>query len=268
MFNNFLNNFIVQIYEVQDPTEAQILLDMGVNHIGSVILSENNWKDPLIKETVHVVHASKAKSSLIPLFSNNDTIMRTLDYFQPDIVHFCEDISHVENQPERLDNLICIQENVKIKFPEIKIMRSIPIAPEGLADRVPTIELAGIFESISDYFLTDTLLINGSDFRTGKQPVNNFVGITGIICDWNMAEKLIQSSRIPVILAGGISPDNVFESILQCRPAGIDSCSNTNKVEKGCPVRFKKDTDKVKRLMSETHKAINILKNIVNQEVF
>ena len=69
-----LNNFIVQIYEVQDPAEAQMLLDMGINHIGSVILSESNWKNPLIKETVHVVQASKAKSSLIPLFSNNKTI--------------------------------------------------------------------------------------------------------------------------------------------------------------------------------------------------
>ena len=116
-----LNNFIVQIYEVQNPTEAQMLLEMGVNHIGSVILSENTWKDPLIKETVHMVQTSKAKSSLIPLFSNNETIMRTLDYFQPDIVHFCEDLSHTGNLPERLDNLIRIQENVKIKFPEIKI---------------------------------------------------------------------------------------------------------------------------------------------------
>ena len=263
-----LNNFIVQIYEVQDPTEAYMLLDMGVNHIGSVILSESEWKNPLIKETVHVVQTSKAKSSLIPLFSNNDAIMHTLDYFQPDIIHFCEDISHAQNLPERLDDLIRIQENVKIKFPEIKIMRTVPIASPGFADRIPTIELAGLFESISDYFLTDTLLINTSNIKGHKQPVNHFVGITGMVCDWDMAEKLVQSSRIPVILAGGISPDNAFKSILQCRPSGIDSCSNTNKVEKGRSVRFKKDPDKIKRLMSETHKAINILNNTGNQEDF
>lgn len=264
-----LNNFIVQIYEVQDPIEAKLLLDMGVNHIGSVILSEHKWKDPLIKETIHMVQASKAKSSLIPLFSNNEIIMRALDYYQPDIVHFCEDISHAKNPYDSINDLILNQKKVKIKFPKIKIMRSIPIARPGLADLVPTIELAGMFEHISDYFLTDTLLVNRSDSTTKKQPVNNFVGITGLICDWNMATKLIKSSRIPVILAGGISPDNTYEAILQCLPSGIDSCTNTNKIDaKGRLVRFKKDPDKLKRLMNETCKAINILKSTGTQEDF
>jgi phosphoribosylanthranilate isomerase len=69
------------------------------------------------------------------------------------------------------------------------------------------------------------------------------------------------SCRIPVILAGGISPDNVAEGIRRVRPAGVDSCTRTNALDKkGVPIRFKKDLQQVRRLVSavrETEKALN-----------
>jgi len=268
-----LNSFTIQIYEVQEPAEAQMLLDIGVNYIGSVILSEHNRNDPLLKQTINTVKASKAKSSLIPLFSNIENIIRAIDYYKPDIIHFCDNISDTQNPSGKpsheIEKLILNQEKVKTKFPEIKITRSVPIARPGLAHLVPTIELAAMFEDVSDCFLTDTLLVSNRNSKPEKQPVTDFVGITGLVCDWDMAAKLVKSSRIPVILAGGISPDNVFESILKCKPSGIDSCTNTNMVDaKGSPIRFKKDANKVKRLINEVRKAVNILKRKDNQEDF
>ena len=63
---------------------------------------------------------------------------------------------------------------------------------------------------------------------SNDQPVEGFVGITGKTCDWIAARRLVESSRIPVILAGGLSPENVYEGILAIRPAGVDSCTLTN----------------------------------------
>ena len=81
---------IVQIYEVQNPQEAEELIQIGVDHIGSVIVSETDWKVSGVRDTMDLVSSSSAKSCLIPLFNSPDSVWRTLDYYQPDIVNFCE----------------------------------------------------------------------------------------------------------------------------------------------------------------------------------
>jgi phosphoribosylanthranilate isomerase len=58
-----IKKIIIQIYEVQDPAEAQALINTGVDHIGSVIVSEMDWKIPGLKETTELVRSSSAKSS-------------------------------------------------------------------------------------------------------------------------------------------------------------------------------------------------------------
>ena len=57
---------LVQIYEIQDPHEAELMVEQGVDRIGSVILSESEWKVPLVREAVRLVNTSGSQSSLIP----------------------------------------------------------------------------------------------------------------------------------------------------------------------------------------------------------
>jgi phosphoribosylanthranilate isomerase len=246
---------IVQIYEVQDPGEAHKLINIGVDHIGSVIVSEADWKISDLKDTIEQVRTSPACSSLIPLYNSLNSVLRTLDYYQPDIVHFCEALTDHQDIWAFCSRLIELQENVKKTFPHIQIMRSIPIAKTGLEHQVPTLEIARRFEPTSDFFLTDTLLIEAAGSDTSDQPVQGFVGITGQTCSWHSAAQLVAASKIPVILAGGISPENVAEGVLKVRPAGIDSCTSTNALDaQGEPIRFKKDIGAVKQLVSEVRK--------------
>jgi len=57
-------------------------------------------------------------------------------------------------------------------------------------------------------------------------------------------------------LAGGITPDNVFDGIMQVMPAGVDSCTGTNILDsKGRSIRFKKDLEKVKHMVDEARRA-------------
>lgn len=253
---------IIQIYEVQTPHEAEALIEKGVDHIGSVLISEESLKQSLLKETIELVGRSTSKSSLIPLFSNIDSISDALDFYKPDIVHFCEDLTGYKNNRPAIDFLINLQENVREKFPEIMIMRSIPVSQPGTAELFSSVELAKRFENISDFFLTDTVIMNDSGPIPDNQPVNGFIGITGRTCDWDIARILVDSVDIPVILAGGLSPDNVFDGILKMEPAGVDSCTQTNACDiQGNPVRFKKDIFKVKRFIEETKRAELYLKN-------
>jgi phosphoribosylanthranilate isomerase len=126
----------------------------------------------------------------------------------------------------------------------IPIAISIPIAEKGLAHLVPTNALARAFEPFSDLFLTDTLLLPSARDRLGAQPEQGFVGITGRTCDWEAAAELVEKSRIPVVLAGGIGPENVRDGIARVRPWGVDSCTGTNAADQqGKPIRFRKDLD-------------------------
>ena len=260
-----MEKIITQIYEVQTPAEAKQIIELGVDHIGSVIVSEDNWKVPLIKETIENIKGTTFKSSLIPLFKKPEIIFKVLNYYRPDIVHFCDDLSNHNDVKENYEDLLYLQHNVKEKFPEIMIMRSIPIAQSGKTETVDTINMARIFEPVSDFFLTDTLLTAKSNVSTDQQPVNGFIGITGKTCDWDMARKLVNSSSIPVILAGGISPDNVFDGITYVRPAGVDSCTATNaKDENGGLIRLKKDFKKIKRFV----KAVRRAEKENNEEVY
>lgn len=241
---------IIQIYEIQTPEEASQMIDLGVDHIGSVLLSSNDWKNPVLKSTIQRVKIAGCKSSLIPLFTQVNIISEALAYYQPDIVHFCETLPLSVNDTEALKGIVDRQIAIRQKFPELEIMRSIPIASQGHGDLVPSLAVAGVFEPYSDWFLTDTLKIKDKEPLEKEQPVAGFIGITGQTCDWKVARALVRQSRIPVILAGGIGPENVADGIAQVGPWGVDSCTLTNRVDaKGCPIRFKKDPDKVRAMV-------------------
>lgn len=250
-----MTKLIVQIYEIQEPSETEMVIEAGVDHIGGVILSEDFLKNEKLRESLKIIEKSDALSSLIPLFSNQESIYRVIDWYRPDIIHFCESLSDENGILPFCNKLVLLQKELKKRYPEIKIMRSVPIATTQMVSSVPTLEIAKMFERVSDFFLTDTLLFNGKGSEK-EQPVDGFVGITGITCDWNMAKKLVEQSEIPVILAGGLSPDNVYDGSIHIKPAGVDSCTQTNlKDKKGNSLRFQKDIEKVKRFVTEARRA-------------
>jgi phosphoribosylanthranilate isomerase len=246
---------IVQIYEIQTPAEAELMIDLGVDHVGTVVVDPQNWKSPAIRETIRIVQAAGKKSSLIPLYNRPERVLETLDFYHPDIVHFCDSLTNGKAVLSSCEQLVQLQQTVKEHFGDMAIMRSIPIAPPAQADAVPTLDLARLFEPVSDYFLTDTLLIPSAAAAGVEQPVAGFIGITGKICDWQMARRLVESSAIPVILAGGITPENAAAGYSQVQPAGLDSCTGTNATDAtGQAVRFKKDPAKVRQLVTVVRK--------------
>ncbi len=71
-------------------------------------------------------------------------------------------------------------------------------------------EIAEIGEDEADALLLDTY-------------VEGLHGGTGRTFDWSAARKL--KTRLPIILAGGLTPENVAEAIQVARPYGVDVAS-------------------------------------------
>lgn len=245
---------ITQIYEIQNPDEVERICVLGVDHIGSVVLSVEEWQQPVLRETVLTVQKSGKKSSLIPLFNDPETVFRSLDYYRPDIVHFCDMLSLDAGGIAACQRLMALQQDIRVRYPDLAIMRSIPIGRRTSNANVDSLSMAELFQPVSDYFLTDTVLSAGAFLSS--QPVEGFVGITGQTCHWETARELVAQSRIPVILAGGLSPENVYDGIRFVKPAGVDSCTCTNRLDdQGRPIRFQKDRERVKRFVEETRRA-------------
>jgi phosphoribosylanthranilate isomerase len=238
----------VQIYEIQNPLEAETLIELGVDRIGSVILSEADWKVPAIRDAILVSKDARVKHSLIPLFATENVLFQCVDYYAPDVIHFCESFVDQRSVTASCDALTDLHISVKERFPEVEIMRTVPVGAPGSTQSIPTFEVAKCFEATSDYFLADTSL--------HSEPVHGFVGITGHTCDWTVARELTLKSSLPVILAGGLSPDNVYAAIMQVRPFGVDSCTRTNAVdEHGKPIRFLKDFSAVDAFVKAVRQA-------------
>jgi phosphoribosylanthranilate isomerase len=67
----------------------------------------------------------------------------------------------------------------------------------------------------------DVLLFDTVAVMNGKTKF----GGTGVTSDWNIVEELMQEVKIPVLLAGGINPNNTGEALRSLNPTGIDLCS-------------------------------------------
>lgn len=65
--------------------------------------------------------------------------------------------------------------------------------------------------------LWDAVILDSFDSVSGK------VGATGLTHDWSLSARIVRRSTVPVILAGGLNPENVADSIAIVRPQGVDA---------------------------------------------
>ena len=54
---------------------------------------------------------------------------------------------------------------------------------------------------------------------------SQMAGGSGITHDWEISKRIIDEVRIPVLLAGGLNPENVAEAARAAKPYGVDTAS-------------------------------------------
>jgi phosphoribosylanthranilate isomerase len=60
------------------------------------------------------------------------------------------------------------------------------------------------------------------------------VGGTGKIHDWLKSAELAATCKVPVILAGGLNPENITDAIRAVRPYGVDANSGLKDEKRSC----------------------------------
>ena len=152
-----------KIYEIQTPEEAELCLELGVDHVGSVLLPEAAERQPA-SGTSSPDGRGRGQELLDSAVSGPENrLFRAMDYYRPDLVQFCESLTDEQGKPVDLTPIIEKQLGFKRKFTEISIIRTIPVPAKGNSPGFPTLELAAALEGTSDFFLTDTWL--------GREPV-------------------------------------------------------------------------------------------------
>jgi len=76
------------------------------------------------------------------------------------------------------------------------------------------------------------------------------LGGTGEVHDWDLSSKLVRELKVPVVLAGGLDPENVAEAVKKVRPYAVDVSSG---VETNCAKDHQKITSFVREVMSCSH---------------
>jgi len=113
-------------------------------------------------------------------------------------------------------------------------MRSIPVTDQA------SVGIARSYDRIADFLLLDS-------HKAGDRQI----GALGVTHDWELDRQIVDSVSIPVIIAGGLGPENVVDAIKSVRPAGVDSKTRTDKTDGS----HAKDLDKVRQFV-ELAKAI------------
>ena len=188
---------LTQIYEVSTLGEARSIAMIGVDHVGILVGKGEFPRELSVERAADVAAEVLPPSRVSALFLTADlsAISKCAAALRPPIVH-------LGAAPELLSP--GDGGSAEIHTPGCVIMRSVPVVDEG------SIALACDYDGITDFLLLDS-----------HRPFDRQIGALGVTHDWTISRRIVELVRTPVILAGGLGPDNVAEAILAVRPAGV-----------------------------------------------
>ena len=191
---------IVQIAGIKNKEEAKKCVEAGVDAIG-LLVGRTHESNDFIDE-----HKAKEIIDSLPAFvfsvmithlEDGDEICRIAKFIG------CNTIQLHSHLPESE------VEKIRKNLPYIKLLRLIHISETGITTDIDSIKI------VDAYFL------DSFNLKT------NQVGGTGLTHNWDIDKNLCATLDKPVIIAGGLNPDNVADAIRYSHPFGVDVNSGT-----------------------------------------
>lgn len=126
-----------------------------------------------------------------------------------------------------------IYEDFKREIPSIKIVQVIHVIDEKTLD-----EALEISEKV------DALLLDSGNPNLAIKEL----GGTGRIHNWAISRQIVEQSKVPVFLAGGLKVENVRAAIDAVQPYGLDLCSGVRTEGKLDPYKLEMFFEEVNRV--------------------
>jgi phosphoribosylanthranilate isomerase len=168
-------------------------------------------------------------SVLVIMPENSDTAVELIEKINPDIVQIHSRLPLLE--------LEIIKE--KTDIPIIKTL-SVPAQEEASGEisgnKAPVLSLLEEVSLLEETDIVDSILL---DTARLEKP-----GGTGCVHDWTLSRRISEETKLPLILAGGLKPENVQEAIRIVSPYAVDTAS-------GVETCGKKDAVKIKSFIEE-----------------
>jgi len=196
---------LTQIYEVSSAEEARSISSFGVDHIGILVGDGQFPRELPLAAAARVAEAIVPPAKFSALFLTADRVLieTWARELRPAILH-------LGAAPELLSPPDTAR--LKERLPEVAIMRSVPVTGEE------SLAIATSYDGIANFLLLD------SHRASDRQ-----IGALGVAHDWTISRRIVELVRTPVILAGGLGPENVAEAIRTVQPAGVDSKTKTDR---------------------------------------
>ena len=224
-----MNGIAVQVYTAQSVAEAALITELGVDHVGVTPADRGLPGEITPRLAFEICRAIEGLAMSIALSVETDfaRIEEMVRLVQPNVLHLCGPTGSVG--PKSVAEL-------RRRLPDIGVMQAIAVTgPE-------TITMASAYAPFVDFLLLDSI-----------DPAIEGVGAAGVVHDWDISAAIVEVVDVPVILAGGLSPDNVRDAIEVVAPWGVDSLTHTNLPLVGGG--FRKDPELVARFASEARRA-------------
>jgi phosphoribosylanthranilate isomerase len=184
---------IVKICGFTRVEDVVAACELDADMIG-VILVEGSRRQVTKKQAQALLSASFAKKVVVCKPRDLTELLEVERELKPDYLQIHPSLSPQEFEEAR-------------KLVSAGLILVLPIPPTG-ASVEDLITRAKRLEPLADYILLDTLGAHG--------------GGTGVPHDWSLSRSLRSILRTPVLLAGGLNPENVRRAIQTVRPAGVD----------------------------------------------
>ena len=217
---------LTQIYEISSRAEAAALSAIGIDHVGLLLGKGEFPRELCLAAATEIAAAIRPPSKLSALFLTAD--LRLVEAWagrlRPPILHLgaaAELLSAADLTA------------LKAKLPQSAIMRSVPVSG------AESVAIAESYRAIADFLLLDS-----------HRPSDRQIGALGVTHDWSISRRIVELADMPVILAGGLGPENVAEAIKTVRPAGVDSKTRTDR--EGSHI---KDLERVRRFHHAARRA-------------
>jgi phosphoribosylanthranilate isomerase len=215
---------IAQVYGVTTVEDARMVAALGADHVGVVPeTTADNW-DGVDVDTANAILRSLPASVtgiVLSLATDVDAVVATARAVPADVVHV------VRTDVLGGDGLAAVRRDT-----------ARPLMASVGVDGPDSVERARALVTVADYLLLDT-----------RHPRTGVLGASGHTHDWSISAAIVRAVDRPVILAGGLGPDNVDEAIRRVRPWGVDSETRTSRADD----RRRKDFDRVREFVERAH---------------